>query len=32
MPAGKTFFSSNTFCFGSKAYLLRLPFGVSMMT
>src|ERR1700694_1476738 len=32
MPAGRTFFSSNTFCSGSKAYLLRLPFGVSITT
>src|ERR1700733_7912950 len=32
MPAGKTFFSWNTSCSASKAYLLRLPLGVSMMT
>ena len=30
MPAGKTFFSRNSRSFESKAYLLRLPLGVSM--
>src|SRR5205823_10962535 len=32
MPAGRTFFSAKTFSFRSKAYLLRLPFGVSTTT
>src|SRR5579864_2154942 len=32
MPAGKTVFNSKTLSSSSKAYLLRLPLGVSMMT
>src|SRR5580704_14872858 len=32
MPAGRTFVSPKTLCFSSKAYLLRLPFGVSITT
>src|SRR5438105_5011212 len=32
MPAGRTFFSAKTFSSRSKAYLLRLPFGVSTTT
>ena len=32
IPAGSTFFRVKTCCFASNAYLLRLPFGVSITT